>query len=88
MRDFQEASITQAIKQGTGLRVIRNYKHTFPAIIRYIAGKQDLTNPIDRELDEFYKLGGATGYTHLKTPEEIEKDIKKEIKIQQPMVVV
>lgn len=80
MRDFQEASITQAIKQGTGLRVIRNYKHTFPAIIRYIAGKQNLSNSIDQKLDEFYKTGGATGYTHLKTPEEIEKDINKEIK--------
>jgi len=80
MRDFQEASITQAIKQGSGLKVIRNYKHAFPAIIREIAGKQNLNNPIDRELDEFRKLGGPTGYTHLKTPEEIEKDINKEIK--------
>ena len=80
MRDFQEASITQAIKQGNGLKVIRNYKHTFPAIIRQMTGRQNLNNPIDRSLDEFYKAGGATGYTHLKTPEEIEKDINKEIK--------
>jgi len=80
MRDFQEASITQAIKQGTGLKVIRNYKHAFPAIARHIAGRSDLKKPIDRELDDFYRLGGATGYTHLKTPEEIEKDINNEIK--------
>lgn len=80
MRDFQEASITQAIKQGTGLKVIRNYKHAFPSIARHIAGRSDLKNPIDRELDDFYRLGGATGYTHLKTPEEIEKDINNEIK--------
>ena len=80
MRDFQEASITQAIKQGSGLKVIRNYKHAFPAIIRHLTGKADLNNRIDKELEEFYQYGGATGYTHLKTPEEIEKDIKKEIK--------
>ena len=80
MRDFQEAVITQSIKQGTGLKVIRNYKHAFPAIIRHVTGNTDLTNPIDRDLDDFYRFGGATGYTHLKTPEEIEKDINNEIK--------
>ncbi|HBE43196.1 MAG TPA: hypothetical protein DDW27_18740, partial [Bacteroidales bacterium] len=80
IRDFQEASITQSIKQGTGLKVIRNYKHAFPSIIRYLVGTPNLNNSIDRSLDEFYKTGGATGYTHLKTPEEIEKDINKEVK--------
>ena len=32
MRDFQEASLTQAIKQGSGLKVIRNYNIFSPLL--------------------------------------------------------
>jgi hypothetical protein len=79
MRDFQEASITQQIKSKSGGKVIKNYRAAFPAIIRRIQGKQDLKNPMDQQLEDFYNLGGATGYTHMKSPEEIEKDINKEV---------
>ena len=34
---------------------------------------------MDQQLEDFYNLGGATGYTHMKSPEEIEKDINKEV---------
>lgn len=80
MRDFQEATITQQIKSKTGGKVIRNYGGAFPAIMRRIRGAQDFSNPMDQQLEDFYNYGGATGYTHLKTPEEIEKDIKAEIR--------
>ena len=80
MRDFGEASVTQSIKSRTGGKVVKNYRAAFPAIMRRIQGRQDLGNKMDQALEDFYTLGGATGYTHLKTPEEIEKDIKGDIR--------
>ncbi len=79
MRDFQEASITQQIKSKSGGKVIKNYRAAFPAIMRRMQGKQNLSNPMDQQLEDFYNLGGATGYTHMKSPEEIEKAINKEV---------
>lgn len=80
MRDFLEASITQSIKYGAGTKTVANYKGAFPAIARRMAGKPDMKNKTDRDLEEFYNLGGATGYTHNKSIEEIEKDVNKAIK--------
>jgi hypothetical protein len=80
MRDFQEATITQSIKSGTGLKVMANYKASFPAIVRHIRGKVDMNNEMDRNLEDFYNFGGATGYTHTKTIEEIESDVNKAVK--------
>lgn len=79
LRDAAEGPITHYIKGGSASSVYVKYKDAFPAIIRYIFGRQDLNRDIDKMLDDFYKTGGATGFTHLKTAEEIEKDIKKEI---------
>lgn len=79
MRDFQEASITQSIKQGTGLKVMINYRGAFPAVFRNLIGKPNLNNQLDRDLQDFYTLGGATGYTHTKTIEEIEKEVDREV---------
>jgi hypothetical protein len=80
MRDFQEATITQAIKSGTGIGVMKSYKGAFPAVIRRLRGKVDMNNPMDRNLEDFYNLGGATGYTHTKTIEEIEKNVNDTVK--------
>jgi len=79
IRDFQEASITQSIKSRTGGKVIKNYRGAFPAVMRRIQGKQDMNNPMDQALEDFYNYGGATGYTHMKSPEDIEQDINKEV---------
>lgn len=79
MRDFQEAPITQSIKQGTGLKVMSNYRGAFPAVFRNLIGKPNLNNQLDRDLQDFYTLGGATGHTHTKTIEEIEKEVDREV---------
>jgi len=80
IRDLPEATITEYIKKGVpGLKVPLSNKNAFAALIRRIRGKQDMNNPIDRDLEDFYNIGAATGYTHMKSPEEIEKDIKKEV---------
>jgi len=80
MRDFQEASITQSIKMGKGIKVMTGYSGAFPAIYRRMMGSPDFTKKIDRDLEEFYNLGGATGFTHNKTIEEIEKEFEKDLK--------
>jgi hypothetical protein len=79
MRDFQEATITQAIKSGTALKVMKNYTGAFPAIIRHMKDKPDMNNKTDRDLNDFYTFGGATGYTHNKTIEEIEREVNDEV---------
>jgi N12 class adenine-specific DNA methylase len=79
MRDFQEASITQAIKGDSGHIVIANYRRAFPSIIRFLRDKLDMNNPDDVKLRDFYLTGGATGFTHLLAAEDLEKDLNAEI---------
>lgn len=79
-RDIQEASITQFIKGDSGHMVLANYKNAFPAIIRDLRGKTP-TGKYGMLLQEFRSVGGNTGFTHLKTPEELEKDIKAQLNI-------
>ena len=78
-RDAPEAAITQFIKTGHGADVIANYSKSFPAIIRDIAGRSKPGNKTDAYLKDFYLTGGATGYTHNKTPQEIEKELEDEL---------
>ena len=77
-RDAQEASLTQWIKGESGAAVIKNYKNAFPAIIRRITGKSG-SGKYDKMLKEFYESGGATGFTHEKTAQEIEKELNKKL---------
>jgi len=79
MRDLQEASITQLIKGEAGHKVIVNYHRSFPSIIRFLRGKLDMNNPDDVKLRDFYMTGGATGFTHLKSAEDLEKELMSEI---------
>jgi hypothetical protein len=78
-RDANEAALTQWIKGESGAAVIKNYKEAFPAILRDIRGKSN-NSDIDKHLKRFYEVGGATGYTHLKTPEQIEKELNTQLK--------
>lgn len=80
MRDAQEASITQFIKGDNGHLVVKNYKNAFPAIIRSLRGKES-GGKYDEMLKEFRETGGNTGYTHLKTPEQLEKEINSELEM-------
>lgn len=79
-RDIQEASITQFIKGDSGHMVLANYKNALPAIIRDLRGKTP-TGKYGMMLQEFRAVGGNTGYTHLKTPEQLEKEINSELNI-------
>jgi N12 class adenine-specific DNA methylase len=79
MRDFQEASITQLIKGDAGHKVIANYTRAFPSIVRFLRGKLDMNNPDDVKLRDFYTIGGATGFTHLLSAEDLEKNLNDEI---------
>jgi hypothetical protein len=79
LRDIQEASTTQFIEGENPFRLIGNMPGAFPALIRQMAGKQNINIEADRHLKRFYEIGGATGFTHLKTPQDIEKDVDKEI---------
>jgi len=77
-RDAQEAALTQWIKGESGVAVVKNYKKSFPAILRDIYGKSN-NSETDKLLRRFYLTGGATGYTHLKTPQQIERELNREL---------
>ena len=79
MRDVQEASITQLIKGDAGHKVIANYHRAFPSIIRFLGEKLDMNNPDDVKLRDFYLVGGATGFTHLLSANDLEKSLMSEI---------
>jgi len=79
IRDFQEATISQSISAGLGTKTAVNYKNAFPALVRRIAGRSDITKQVDRDLQDFYNYGGATGYTHNRSAGEIESDIQKQL---------
>lgn len=78
-RDAPEASLTQYIKGESGADVIKNYTKSFPAIIRDMFGMKG-TSEADKLLKRFYLAGGATGYTHEKTPQQIEKELNRNLR--------
>ena len=77
-RDANEAALSQWIKGESGVAVVKNYKKAFPAIVRDIFGKSN-NSDLDKKLKRFYEVGGATGYTHLKTPQQIEKELNQQL---------
>jgi hypothetical protein len=85
LRDAQEAPITHYIKTGSNplggeKGVYSKYKSSFGAITRRMFDKHDLSTQVDQDLEDFYTFGGATGYTHSMTTEDIEKKIIKQVK--------
>jgi len=76
-RDLPEASFTLIIADANP-RVIKNVPKAMATVRRKLFGKPN-GGILDKQLNEFYEVGGATGFTHEKTPEEVEKDLKKEL---------
>lgn len=76
-RDTFEGNLTQLIR-GKGLPAAKAAQAA-AAISRRMRGKEDLNNEYDRKLAQFYESGAATGFTHEKTPEQIEREIIKSI---------
>ena len=80
LRDSQEGPVTQYIKHGKpGLKTLGKYPSAYGALFRYIFTKPDLSKQMDRDVVDFYENGGATGYTHGRTVEDIEKQIEKDV---------
>jgi len=73
LRDAPEAALTQLIKGEHGHNVILNYHRAFPSLVRFMRGKLNLNDPNDVELLNFYRAGGATGFTHPMTSEDAER---------------
>ena len=80
MRDVPEATMTALIKGDKGYKVVPNYRKAMPAIVRSLIGKSKPNGKYDQMLKEFRLYGGNTGYTHSKTPEEIEKEVNSELR--------
>lgn len=78
-RDVQEASITQFIKGERGEKVLANYSKAFPVIVRQMRGKKG-TSKHDELFKRFKLSGGNTGFTHQKTPEELEQEVNSKLK--------
>lgn len=81
-RDQPEAAITQFIRQNS---MLAKYPAKYSplaakAIARHMAGVFDANNKYDVELRKFYEAGGTTGFTHEKRIEDLEKELKRDIK--------
>jgi hypothetical protein len=86
MRDWPEAlthiAVSGDLKQG-GTFAKTLFKDSFRTVGRYLYNNAKFdpkTNELDKAYQEFREAGGQTGFTHSKSPEEIEKSIEKEIK--------
>jgi len=75
-RDVPEAAITMFI-QDNNPALAKHIPSAMKTVYRKLAGKTG--TELDEKLQEFYETGAATGYTHEKSPEQIEKDLNKEL---------
>ena len=79
-RDVPEAAISMWV-QDANPNVAKNIPVAMNTVRKAIWGKNvDKSDPLQIKLKRFYELGGATGFTHEKTPEQIEKELNKELK--------
>jgi len=78
-RDAPEAVLTQVIKNENGLGALTGYSHSFPALVRRITGLSTKGNKYDDYANEFYEIGGATGWTHMKDIDQIERELEKQL---------
>ena len=78
-RDAPEAVLTQVIKNENGLGALTGYSRSFPALIRRITGLSTKGNKYDDYANEFYEIGGATGWTHMKDVDQIERELEKQL---------
>ena len=81
IRDVQLANISLFAEQGIlfGLNFNKNMLLSHGALSRHMAGKFDANDPVDNMLMDFFKEGGATGYSYLKDLEQIRKELKSQI---------
>lgn len=82
IRDGEYALGSSFIKEGIGYAA-KGAKNTVPAVAamqRYFRGKQDMSNQMDKYLQEFFENGGETGFTHLSNLNLHEKRAKKMLK--------
>lgn len=85
MRDFNEAASYMFVTGNTkdSAKMVGNlFKDSFRTVGTYLYRKNKFdpkNNELHKYFQEFREDGGQTGFTHSRTTEQIEKDIKKEI---------
>ncbi|MCK5136629.1 MAG: hypothetical protein KAR19_12625 [Bacteroidales bacterium] len=82
MRDVGYAMMAHAIKgeRGDAGKFIMNMGKARSAIIRDLKGKLDHNSEVGKMYQDFVRLGGPTGWIHLRDVEQLEKDIQKKLK--------
>lgn len=82
IRDLEYAAGSSFVKEGAGYAA-KGAKNTVPAVAamqRYFRGKQDMSNQMDKYLQEFLENGAETGFTHLSNLNFHEKRARKMLK--------
>lgn len=81
MRDLQYATLAHFIKGDT--REAGKFIKTLPkarkAIIQHIKGKGNVKDANYQMYLDFLRMGGETGYVHLKDVDQLEKEINKQL---------
>lgn len=82
IRDIEYAAGSSFVKEGIRYAA-KGAKNTVPAVAamqRYFRGKQDMSNQMDKYLQEFLENGGETGFTHLSNLNLHENRARKMLK--------
>lgn len=81
MRDLQYATLAHFIKGDTreAGQFIKVLPKARKAIIQHIKGKGSVKDATYQMYLDFLRMGGETGYVHLKDVDQLEKEIKKQL---------
>ena len=60
----------------------RGFGFMLPLLMKYEKGTLDMNNEMEKAFKEFMQNGGETGYTHIRSVEENEKDVEKYLKMK------
>lgn len=78
-RDLRWATETLLVKEGG--KYVADFVKSIPdssgALFRFLRGKEDLNNPVDRMLQEFLDNGGETGFTAMYNIDTIKRKINR-----------
>ncbi len=77
LRDFPEAAITQWIRNKDNI-LPNLFFESIGAVKKYLNKKED-NSELGKHLRDFYENGGATGFTHEKSVEQLEKELKRSV---------
>lgn len=82
IRDLEYAAGSSFVKEGVryAAKGAKNTALAVAAMQRYFWGKQNMSNQMDKYLQEFLANGGETGFTHLSNLNLHEKRAKKMLK--------